>query len=420
MTKENCFGNGRGADKSSSEFVVVGGSLAGFRAIEAARREGYTGTITLFGQENHAPYDRPALSKKFLTERVDPPYYLSESQIRDDLGVDLQLGNPVSRLEPANHSIDVGTRRFQYEKLLIATGAAPRMLPHLPPIAGVSTLRTLEQAVAIRDALGPSSRVVVLGGGFIGSEIASSARSMGALVTIVESDTVPLVRAVGGVVGGVLAEMHARNGTRLLCDARVEEVLGSDRVKAVRLSTGEILDADVLVVGVGVAPDTAWLASSGIALDERDGGVVCDGFLQTSLPDVYAAGDVAYWPNRLMDAEMRLENWTNAAEQGARAAINALFPQKAVAYETVPFFWSDWYGNRLQFVGTAIADSVELFQQDSEGRKIVALYRKGNRLIAAFTLNGQNMIMKYRRLISRRGTWDEALELFAVSQSMKP
>jgi NADPH-dependent 2,4-dienoyl-CoA reductase/sulfur reductase-like enzyme len=374
----------------------------------------------LVGQERHLPYDRPPLSKAFLADNAEPQYFLTEQQIRDDLAVELQLGTPATKLDHVNHSVTVGTRRIEYAKLLIATGAAPRLLANLPLLPGIFALRTLEQAAAIRDAIDATSRVLVVGAGFIGSEIASSVRSMGASVTMVEAASVPLVRAVGDVVGRAISRLHERNGTRLLCDVQVEKVVGGEHVEAVRLSTGELLEIDVIVVGIGAAPATAWLESSGIALNPADGGVVCDSFLRTSLPDVYAAGDVAHWSNILMDSEMRLENWTSAAEQGAQAAVNALFPDRAVAHETVPYFWSDWYGNRIQLVGTAIAEGVAFVSGGPDGDRFVALYRNGDRLVGAATLNEQRKIMKYRRLISRRGTWDEALALFASEPVADP
>jgi NADPH-dependent 2,4-dienoyl-CoA reductase/sulfur reductase-like enzyme len=372
----------------------------------------------LVGQESHLPYDRPPLSKAFLSDNAEPQYYLTEEQIRDDLDVDLQLGFPATELDQENHSVTVGTRRIEYAKLLIATGAVPRLLPRLPAMPGVFTLRTLEQAAAIRDAIRGANRVLVIGAGFIGSEIASSARSMGASVTLVEAAPVPLVRAVGEVVGRAISGLHERNGTRLLCDVQVEKVLGAERVEAVRLSSGELLETDVIVIGIGAAPATTWLDSSGIALNPADGGVICDRFLRTSLPDVYAAGDVAHWSNLLMDSDMRLENWTSAAAQGAQAAVNALFPERAVAHETVPYFWSDWYGSRIQFVGTPNAESVSFVSGGPDDDRFVALYRNSARLVGAATLNEQRKIMKYRRLISRRGTWDEAFALYASEQDV--
>lgn len=405
------------AESTPPGLVIVGASLAGLRAVEAARRGGYTGSIILIGAESHLPYDRPPLSKDFLIDHGTPDYFLTEEELRTDLDVDLRLGTYVDSLNPQRRIISVGNEDIPYHRLIIATGAAPRELAHLPSIKGVQALRTLDDAHQIRDAIRNDTKLVIIGAGFIGSEIASSARERNAKVTIVEAAPVPLVRAVGEVVGRSLSDLHRRNGTRLLCDAQIEEVIGTDHVEAVRLSTGEIMPADLIIVGVGAAPATAWLIDSGIELHPIDGGVVCNEFLQTSADGVYAAGDVAHWPNTLMDSTMRLENWTNAADQGAQAATNALFPDKAKAHETVPYFWSDWYGNRIQFVGTATAESVSFASGGPDEDKFVALYRVGDRLVGVATLNEPRRIMKYRRFIADRGTFDRAGDLLSTGIS---
>lgn len=389
-------------------FVVVGASLAGLRAVEAARRADYRGRITLIGAEPHLPYDRPPLSKAFLTDDVEVTFYRSEERLRGDLDVDLRLGLRARTLDPAARAVDTDTGPVGYERLLIATGAQARTLAHLPALPGVWTLRTLDDALAVRSELKAAADVVVVGAGFIGAEIASSARAHGARVTIIEAAPVPLVRAVGEVVGRTLAEIHGRHGSRLLCDTAVGGLLGEDRVRGVRLSSGEVLPADLVVVGVGAVPATQWLVTSGIALDPRDGGVVCDEYMESSISGVYAAGDVAHWPNALFETSMRLENWTNAAAQAAQAAVNALVPEQRRPYETVPYFWSDWYDQRIQFVGTANADSVSFASGGPEEDRFVALYRRGERLVGAAALNEPRKIMKYRRLIAERGPWSDA------------
>jgi NADPH-dependent 2,4-dienoyl-CoA reductase/sulfur reductase-like enzyme len=281
----------------------------------------------------------------------------------------------------------------------------------------VLVLRTLDDAREIRRNMTAGSRVLVIGGGFIGAEIASSAAKLGASVTIVEAALVPLVRAVGETVGKALAGLHERNGTRLACGTQVEQVLGTERVTGAVLSTGEVMDADLLVVGIGAAPATGWLTGSGVALSPADGGVLCDEYLRTSVDGVYAAGDVAHWPNGVLGATMRLENWTNASDQGTQAAINALYPDKARPYETVPYFWSDWYGNRIQFVGTARAAQVCFVSGGPDDGKFLALYQDGSRIVGAATLNEPRLIMKYRRLIADRGSWQEALDLLTSVRS---
>lgn len=390
--------------------VVVGASLAGLRAVESARREGYRGRITLVGDEVHLPYDRPPLSKEFLADG-EPSFFVSAEELTRDLDIDLRLGARAGGLDPQRRVVTVGGAELGFDALVIATGAQPRALPQLPRLAGIHTLRTLDDAHRLREAIRPGTRLVIIGAGFIGSELASSARARGAQVTIVEAAATPLVRAVGDVVGSAISGLHERNGTRLLCDTQIVEVVGTEAVHAVRLSTGETIPADLIIVGIGASPATEWLAESGLRRHPVDGGLVCDALLQTSAPGIYAAGDVVHWPNAVMDATMRLENWTNASEQGARAALNALFPERAIGYETVPYFWSDWYGHRIQFVGTAVADSVSFVSGSPDADSFVALYRSGDRLVGAATLNEPRRIMKYRRLISDRGSYDRALEL---------
>jgi NADPH-dependent 2,4-dienoyl-CoA reductase/sulfur reductase-like enzyme len=398
----------------SRGLVVVGASLAGLRAVQAARRWGYSGPIVLLGAEDHLPYDRPPLSKDFLTKDSDPVYYLAEREFREDLAVELRLGQPATGLDTVARTVTAGGARIPYARLIIATGSRPRTLAHLPDLPRIRTLRTLEDAREIRQAIRAGSRLVIVGGGFIGAEIASSARALGTTVTIAEAAPVPLVRAVGAVVGTALSGLHDRNGTRLVCGVQVEKVLGTQRAEGVRLSTGEEIRADLVIVGIGVAPATEWLAGSGVALSPADGAVRCDEYLRTSAPDVYAAGDVAYWPNGVLDCAMRLENWTNASDQGAQAAINALFPERAHAHETVPYFWSDWYGNRIQFAGTALAESVCFASGGPDDDKFVALYRTGERLVGAATLNEPRKVMKYRRFIASHGSWEGALELLTA------
>ncbi|GAA3389505.1 NAD(P)/FAD-dependent oxidoreductase [Cryptosporangium minutisporangium] len=397
----------------SLPFVVVGASLAGLRAVEAARNGGYEGPITLIGAEPHLPYDRPPLSKAFLEPGAEAVVFREEQHLREDLGVDLRLGAPATRLDPAGHTVTVDGQTLGYRALLIATGSTPLPLPGAPALTGVHTLRTVDDARAIRDALHAGARVVVVGAGFIGSEIASAARRYQNAVTIVEAAPVPLVRAAGPVVGAALARLHQRAGTDVRLGTSVTGLHGRDRVEAVVLSDGTVLDADLVVVGIGSRPATGWLAGSGVALDARDGGVRCDEYLATSAPDVYAAGDVAHWPNHLLDVPMmRLENWTGAAEQGAAATRNALGLGERTPYATAPYVWSDWYDHRIQFVGHPAEDEVRIVLGDLDGPRFVALYRSGERIAGAVTLNEPGKVMKYRRLIARRADWQAALDLY--------
>lgn len=397
---------------SVDRLVVVGASLAGLRSVEAARKAGFRGAITLIGAEEHLPYDRPPLSKAYLdvvgdgespesTQFRDLSYFVAEH------GIDLRLGAAASALDVEDRTVAVGDELVPYDGLVIATGSRARVIPGTEHLDGVFPLRTVDDAVAVRAALDAGARTVVIGAGFIGSEVASSAKKRGVDVTIVEALPTPLVRAAGADLGAAIASLHHRNGTRMLCGSGVASIDGSERVEQVTLADGTVLPADLVVVGIGVVPNTEWLEGTGIALDN---GVVCDEKLFTGVPGVYAAGDVANWHNPVIGKRQRMENWTAAAEQGAAAARNAIDPSNAKTYGTVPYFWSDWYDVRIQMVGDPESDEVRVVEGDpAADDRWIALYRRQDRLIGALAVNGQAEIMKYRGLITKGATWDEAI-----------
>lgn len=394
--------------------VVVGASLAGLRAAETARKSGFAGAVTLVGAEPHLPYDRPPLSKACLEPAphgAPDTTFRTEETLRDELGIDLRLGAEATALDPDARFVVAGGREIRYDALVIATGARARTLPGTEHLAGVHTLRTADDAKAVRSHLDAGARTVVIGAGFIGSEVASGARKRGLDVTIVEAQPVPLVRAVGSEMGQACAGLHHTNGTDLRCGSGVESIEGTGSVERVRLTDGTVLDADLVVVGIGADPGTPWLESSGLALDN---GVVCDQYLAASAPGVYAAGDVARWTNPLFGAPMRLEHWTSAAEQAAQAVKNILDPAAPKAYSTVPYFWSDWYDTRIQFVGVPEADEVVVVSGDVDAGRFVALYRREDRVVGALALNYQTHIMKYRTMIGKSATWSEALQFAAA------
>ncbi|MGQ4601262.1 FAD-dependent oxidoreductase [Nocardia sp. R6R-6] len=390
--------------------VVVGASLAGLRAVESARKAGFTGSITLVGAERHLPYDRPPLSKAYL-DRAERPevMFREEHHLRVELGVDLLLGAPTEELDPRQRIVHTGERSIAYDALVVATGATARELPGADGLAGVHTLRTLDDAIAVRAALDAGARTVVVGAGFIGSEVASGARKRGLAVTIIEAAPTPLVRAVGEQMGGALAARHHRAGTDLRCGVSVRALEDRNgKIERVHLSDGSAVDADLVVMGIGADPSTGWLKDSGLSIGD---GVQCDSTLAAvGVEGVYAAGDVARWRNPLFDQLMRIEHWTNAAEQGAIAARNALEPAAGKPYSTVPYFWSDWYEDRIQFVGVPGADEVRVVAGSPESDRFVALYRRGDRLTGALTVNGQSVVMKYRALIARGASWADGLE----------
>lgn len=389
--------------------VVVGASLAGLRAVEAARQTGYAGPIILVGAESHLPYDRPPLSKGFLDPGYEPASttYRSEDEL-DELDVDLRLGVRATSLDTETRQVIIGDQTITYRGLVIATGAYARELPG-KRLAGVHTLRTIDDARGIRKALEAGASTVIVGGGFIGSEIAAAARKRDLPVTVVEAADLPLVGALGEQMAAVCSGLHARHGTKLRCGTSVASLEGAERVEQVRLSDGTVLAADLVVVGIGAEPVVDWLSESGLALDD---GVVCDSTLRAA-HGVYAAGDVARWTNPLFGNQMRLEHWTSAAEQGGAAARNALDPDNAKPYSTVPYFWSDWYADKLQMVGITEADEVR-FLGDADDNQWLALYRRRDILTGALTLNLPGKIMKYRRMIARSAPWDDALDFAGV------
>ncbi|HYV59354.1 MAG TPA: FAD-dependent oxidoreductase, partial [Acidimicrobiia bacterium] len=384
--------------------AVVGASLAGLRAAETLRREGYDGRLALVGAESHLPYDRPPLSKELLAGEWEPDQIALRKQPYDDLELDLRLGRRATRLDAVERvvELDGGGDRLEFDGLVVATGARPRTLPGTPALDGIFLLRTLDDCLAIRAHFERRPRVVVIGAGFIGSEVAATCRGRGLQVTVLEMLATPLERAVGPIVGDACGRLHRDHGVDLRCGVTVAGFEGADRVERVRLADGSTIDADLVVVGVGVVPETRWLEHSGLSLDD---GVVCD---ETCLaaPGIVAAGDVARWPNLLFDGErMRVEHWTNATEQGVAAARRLLVedPGAAEAFAPVPFVWSDQYDVKIQVVGSIRGDDeVAVADGSLEEHRFVALFGRGGRLVGALGFSRPRLVMQYRRLIAER------------------
>ena len=392
------------------QIVVVGASLAGLRASEALRAEGYEGTLILVGAEQELAYDRPPLSKEVLAGAWEPERTaLREADSYGELDLELHLGRTATQL-------DAGARQIQFDDgssatfdgLIIATGASPRELPNTPPLEGIHTLRTLSDCLAIRKAFEAGGRVVVVGAGFIGLEVAATAHERGLEVTVLEALAVPLERAIGPAMGAVCADLHSRRGLDLRCEALVDAFLGGSRVEGVRLADGTEIGADVVVVGVGVAPNTGWLEGSGLRVEN---GVICDARCATSVPGIYAAGDVARWYNPLFEEHMRVEHWTNAAEQGLVAGTNLLRgPEAGEPYAPVPSFWSDQFERKIQFGGHIDAsDEVRVVHGDPDQERFVAIYRHADRLAGVLTMSWPRHFVGYSRLIAGATTWDDAL-----------
>jgi NADPH-dependent 2,4-dienoyl-CoA reductase/sulfur reductase-like enzyme len=395
-----------------SRIVIVGASLAGLRAAETLRTEGFDGEVVFIGAEAHLPYDRPPLSKRVLSGQLDEDrIQLRHPEEYDEIALELRLGVRATRLDVSQGAVHLDDGDVvPYDGVILATGATPRRLAHQPELDGLFELRTLDDCRRLRTAITASpERVVVVGAGFIGAEVAATTRKQGVDVTILEALPAPLVRGLGPQMGAVCAALHHDHGVDLRVSTGVDGIQGTDHVEAVHLSTGERLAADVVVVGIGVAPAIGWLEDSGLEI--RD-GVVCDATLAAA-PGVYAAGDIARWPNQLFGEEMRVEHWTNAAEQGAAAARNLLAwgaGGDGTPYSPVPFFWSDQYDSRIQFLGRASGqDEVVVAHGSVEDRKFVALYGHAGRLRGAFGLNAPKDLMPYRKLLERSVSWEEAV-----------
>jgi len=291
---------------------------------------------------------------------------------------------------------------------VIATGAAVRTLPNTPEHHGIHTLRDLDDCLSLRADLERGPSVAVVGAGFIGAEVAASCRARGLDVTMIEALPTPLGHVFGPDIGETIAAAHRDQGVDLRCGVSVASIEGGERVERVHLSDGSEVDADVVVVGIGVSPVTDWLEGSGVVCDD---GVVCDETCQTSLPGVVAAGDVARWHNPLFEETMRVEHWSNAVEMGRAAAERLLAGDgQAQPFGPVPFFWSDQYDLKIQFAGrTTGADESRIAHGSLEERKFIKLFGRKGRLIGALAFNMPRDCMKYRRLLRNRVAWDDAL-----------
>ncbi|MER6121893.1 FAD-dependent oxidoreductase [Streptomyces sp. NPDC001795] len=381
--------------------TVVGASLAGLSTVRALRAEGYDGDVVVIGEERHTPYDRPPLSKDFLKGDIDADALaLGDADEYEDLDVRWLLGERAVRLDPGARTVTLaGGGQLRTDGVVIATGATPRTLPGTDGLAGVHTLRTLDDAQTLRtELLDGLPRVVVIGAGFIGAEVASTAHRLGLHVTVVEALEVPLERQLGREMGLVCSSLHTDHGVRLLCGTGVAGLTGTGRVTGVRLADGRELPADIVVVGVGVRPATDWLGGSGVQVDD---GVVCDAGCATSVPGVVAVGDVARCPNPFTGRHARIEHWSNATEQAKTAARTLLTGLSAPAPLTAPYFWSDQYQVRIQLAGhVAPGAEPQVVEGDLDSRSFTAVYRHEGAPVAVLSLNQPKFFNRLRRTLT--------------------
>ena len=381
-------------------FVIAGAGLAGAKAAETLREEGFEGRVLLVGGEHQRPYERPPLSKEYLRGEVGREnVYVHAEAFYAEHGIELRLGRAAASLDVARRelALDDG-ERLRYDRLLLATGARPRRLP-IPgaELDGVLHLRDVQDSDALRQRLDRGGAVVVVGAGWIGAEVAASARQRGLEVTVLDPLAVPLERVLGPEVGAVYRDLHADHGTRLLLGTGVEAFEGGAAVERVRTSDGRVLECDFVVVGVGVTPRTELAAHAG--LDVGD-GIVVDERLRTADPAVFAAGDVASAHHPFYGEHIRVEHWANALEQGPAAARGML--GHAGPYERLPYFFSDQYDAGMEYAGFTRAWDRVVFRGDPARREFIAFYMVEDRVVAGLNLNVWDVTDQIQRLIRSR------------------
>jgi 3-phenylpropionate/trans-cinnamate dioxygenase ferredoxin reductase component len=376
--------------RAPERIVVVGGGLAGHTAVTSLRSEGYTGMLRLLNEEEYLPYDRPPLSKEVLAGRQDVAPFLDNY---DELDIEVVLDCKVQKL--ATETLLTTCGRVPFDRLIAATGSTPARLSRSYP-ANTFELRTMADATRLRQALSTGPRVVVVGAGWLGGEVATVAAAGGCDVTVVDSASTPLARALPTLIGGLTIPWYGQHGIELRLNSPIQH-LGPTGVK---LASGERLPADVTVIAIGARPATGWLEGSGVRLDPY-GAVPVSPLLQTSQPDVFAAGDIISWQSARFGTELRLEHWDNAVSSAAAAARNVL--GAAESYDPVPYFWSDQLSRRIQYVGSHAKDDRLIFRGDpEEDDSWTVLWLRDNVIQGAFAVNCTRDIGDARSLIRRQ------------------
>ena len=390
---------------SDQTHIIVGASLAGAKAAETLREEGFDGRVVLIGAEEERPYERPPLSKDYLRGEVGrEKVYVHDEGFYAEHDIELRLGRTAVVLDTSNGELELdGGERLRYDRLLLTTGAEPRRLS-IPgsELDGVLYLRSVGDSDTLRERLDRGGAVVVVGAGWIGAEVAASARQRGLEVTVLDPLSVPLERVMGAEVGAIYRDIHLDHGVRMLMRTGVEAFEGDKTVERVRTSDGRELECDFVVVGVGVQPRVGLAVQAGIAVDN---GILVDEHLQTGVPGVFAAGDVANAHHPFYGERIRVEHWANALNQGPAAARNMLDP--SAAYERLPYFFSDQYEVGMEYTGFARAWDRVVFRGDPATREFVAFWLVGDRVVAGMSVNVWDVIDPIKRLISERVTVDD-------------
>jgi 3-phenylpropionate/trans-cinnamate dioxygenase ferredoxin reductase subunit len=406
---------------TSPTFVIAGASLAGTRAAETLRGEGFSGTVLLIGAEPDLPYERPPLSKQYLRREMPrESVFLHTAAYYDEQQIHLRLGQPIRSVHPRDKRLTLaGGEDIGYDKLLITTGAHPRRL-HVPGVdlRGVSYLRTVSDSEVISEALSHQARVLVVGAGFIGSEVAASARLLGCDVTLLEAAQVPMAHALGEQMGALCASFQRDHDVRLYTGDGVAQFRGAGQLEEAITNSGRHIPCDVAVIGVGVEPTTSFLSDSGMTLNK---GIVTDEYCRTSAPDVFAAGDVANWWHPTYQERLHIEHFDNAENQG-RAAARCMLGQNA-PFAPTPYFWSDQYDLNLEYAGYAARWDQIVLRGDATEHSFCAFYLQGGRIKACFSVNRSEDLAKAQMLIAAaasvdaRQLADDTLDLATLGQA---
>lgn len=393
------------------DVLIVGASVAGIGCANELRRCGFAGGITLVDGQSHLPYDRPPLSKVALSGGDATQHYrFHEAEHYTLTQLDLRLGSPAAALDAASRELTLRDGAWlRADAIVIATGARARPFPSTRAAGPVHTVRDFDDAASLRAMLHAGLHLAIIGGGFIGAEVASSATARGLRVTVMEADELPFLRVLGPEVAARLAALHRANGVELRCGTTVERIdqlaLGKDQLasgkRRLELSTGPAIEADLVVAGLGALPNVEWLAGSGLAIDD---GVTCDAQGRTSAGCVFAAGDAAAWWDAASGRHERHEHWTAAREQSRIVAQAIVGAGEARWPDFVPYFWSDMHGKRVQMLGaTRGADSVEVVFEDLAKGAFLAEYSRNGRLLGVVGCNAAARVMRYSPRLARGG-----------------
>ena len=382
--------------------VIVGASLAGASAAAALRKDGFDGRIVLIGEEAERPYERPELSKTYLRGEAKKDLHVHASDYYRENGIELVTGRPVDRIDVGRREVRLGDERIPFDRLLLATGATPRRL-ELPggELEGIETLRTMADADRIRERAKDAVAIAVIGGGWIGSEVAASLREIGNDVTLILPGQTPLEHVLGSELGGMYSAAHKERGVTLITGTTATGFEGGDHVTAVRTADGHNVPADLVVVGIGAEPRVELATQAGIALEN---GIVVDEWLQTSVPGIYAAGDVANALHPRYGRRLHIQHWDNAKRQGRAAAANML--GQAKPYARIPYFYSDQYDIGMEYTGLASPDDQLVFRGDRDSGEFIAFWVRGDRVVAGMNVNVWDVAPAIERLIASQAEVD--------------